>query len=385
MTESRVSRPPFLSTSLAACVLLAARAAGRDDAADWLAKAKAAALALPQLHATVGIADTADDGSVARRVVECWIDVKAGRARTEVRTFKMALPNLIVCGGPDALRFQKLDFEEIAEQRGDYPLAKLLAASFAGELLATAFRGDLVTMKAKAYEKPTLASGDENVAGEACVRLHFGGNQPADLWIAKRDLLPRRVKGTVQGHALDETVDELETSFAAADVALEIKLVDGQRALDPAAWMKQCASLPAESSRWLAVDDPAPDFAAVDLHGALRMLSETSEEQALLAFWNPEDDAAVEKAAQVERAFAKHGDPALRFIHVAALARREPVVKAAAAHNLVQPIWVAGNHEKSAFRQWRISTSPVFVKLDDRVVTAITSDAEVAQKWFKAR
>ena len=240
-------------------------------------------------------------------------------------------------------------------------------------------------MKAKSYEKPSLVAGDETVAGEACVHLHFGGNREADLWIARRDRLPRRVKGRVTGHALDETVVELETKFAPGDVALEIGVVEGDKPLDPATALKRWSALAEESTRWLAVDDAAPDFAAIDLQGQLHLLTETTEEQALLAFWNPEDDDAVAKAAQVERAFEEHGDSAVRFIHVAALARRDPVVKAAADHRLVRPIWVASSHETNAFRQFRIWTTPVFVRLDDRMVTAITDDAEVAQKWFKAR
>lgn len=379
-----MTRPTLLTIPIAATALLAAASA--DEAADWLAKSKAAALALPRLHAVVRIVDTDEKGVVAERMVESWIDVAGGRARTEVRNRKKALPNLVVCGGPELLRFEKLEVEEVAEQGGRFPLPMLLAASFAGELLAATFQGDLVTMKAMAYEKPLLATGDETIAGQACVRLHFGGNGEADLWIAKGDRLPRRVKGKVPGgHVLDETVVELGSDFKPGDVAFEIKMVDGDRPLDAGAALKRWSSLPPENSRWPAVDDAAPDFAAVDLEGQIRMLSETADEQALLAFWNPEDDDAVAKAAQVERAFEKHGDPALRFIHVAALGRREPVVKAAADHGLTQPIWVAGGHATSAFRQFRIWTTPVFVKLDERVVTAITSDASEALRWFKAR
>src|SRR5262249_46009191 len=289
--------------------------------------------------------------------------------------------NLLVCGGPELVRFEKLEVEEVAEQAGKFPLPMLLATSFAGELLAATFQGDLVTMKGTAYEKPLLAEGDETVAGQSCVRLHFGGNSEADLWTAKGDRLPRRVKGRVPGHLLDETVVELGRDFAPGDVAFEIKLVEGDRPLDASAALKRWSSLPPESSRWPAVDDAAPDFAAVDLQGQLRMLSETADEQALLAFWNPEDDDAVAKAAQVERAYEKHGDPALRFIHVAALGRREPVVKAAADHGLTQPVWVAGSHEKNAFRQFRIWTTPVFVKLEERVGTPITSDAGEPRRW----
>jgi hypothetical protein len=316
-------------------------------------------------------------------MVESWIDVAGGRARTEVRTFKKAQPSLVVCGGPELLRFEQREMGEVAEQGGRYPLPKLLAASFAGELLAATFQGGLVVMKPKSYEKPELAAGDETVAGQACVRLHFGGNADADLWIARGDRLPRRVKGRVPGHALDETVVELETDFALRDVAFEIKLVDGDRPLDASEAAKRWASPPPERSRWLAADDTAPDFAAVDVRGQLHMLSETSDDEALLAFWNPEDDDSVEKAARVERAFEERGDPALRFIHVAALARRDPVVKAAADHGLTREVWVAGSHATNAFRQFRIWTTPVFVKLDQRMVTAITSDAEEAQRWFK--
>jgi hypothetical protein len=115
------------------------------------------------------------------------------------------------------------------------------------------------------------------------------------------------------------------------------------------------------------------------------MLSETGEEQAVLAFWNAEDDASVSKAAQVEKAYREHGDPAVRFIHLAALSQRDPVVEAAGRHGLTQPIWVAGTHEKNAFRRFHIWTTPVFVRLDDLVVAAITRDVGEARRWFKAR
>ena len=144
--------------------------------------------------------------------------------RTEVRDWK-ALPSWRVCGGPETLRFLRLEVGEVAEQRGRFELPTLLAASFAGELLATTFRGDLVSMKAGAYQKPVIAARDEKVEGEPCLRLHFGGNTDADLWISKRDRLPRRLVGAVPGRTLDETVTLLEGDFptAAGDggVALE--------------------------------------------------------------------------------------------------------------------------------------------------------------------
>jgi hypothetical protein len=128
-----------------------------------------------------------------------------------------ALPALEVGRSPAARRFE---------------LPTLLAASFAGELLATTFRGDLVSMKAGAYQKPVVAARDEKVEGEPCLRLHFGGNTDADLWISKRDRLPRRLVGAVPGRTLDETVTLLEGDFptAAGDggVALEIPVVDAR-------------------------------------------------------------------------------------------------------------------------------------------------------------
>lgn len=376
-------RPSLLALPIVATALLAAHGPD-DEAAERLAKTKTAALALPRLHALVRVVDTDDRGNVAERFVESWIDVPGGRARTEIRTFKKAQPHLVVCGGPELLRFEKLEVAEVAEQRGSYPLPTLLAASFAGELLAATFHGDLFTMKTKSYEKPTVAAEIESVAGEACVRLHFGGNAEADLWIAQKDGLPRRVKGRVAGRALDETVVELDSDFKTGDVAFEIPVVDGDRPLDPNDAMKRWSSLPAESTLWPAVDEAAPDFAAVDLHGQLHILSELAEEQVLLAFWNPEDDDSVAKAAQVERAFVKRGDATLHFIHVAALGRRDPVVKASADHGLTQPIWVAGGHAKNAFRQFHIWTTPVFVRIAEQSVTAITSDPEEAQRWLKA-
>jgi len=382
------TRCAIAAAALVAAAFVRAPRAG-DDGPELLAQAKAAALALPRLHAVVKVVDTPADGAAATRLVECWIDVKEGRARTEVRDWKKALPSWVVCGGPDLLRFERLEVEEIAEQRGRFELPTLLAASFAGELLATTFRGDLVSMKAGAYQKPVVATGDEKVEGEPCVRLHFGGNTDADLWISTRDRLPRRLVGAVPGRTLDETVTLLERDFptAAGDggVALEIPVVDGDRPLDPAAAMKRWSSLPPESTRWPEVDDAVGDFAALDLDGATHLLSETAEGKAVLAFWNAEDVASVDRSAEVAKAWAEHGDPAERFLHLAALAERAPVVAAAAKHGLKQPVWVAGTHAKNAFRRFRVWTTPLFVRLDEMKVVAITRDAGEARRWFNSR
>jgi len=389
-----MDRPSAVRAAFAA-VLLVTAAPGRvpraaDDGPEWLAKAKAAALALPRLHAVVKVVDTPTGGAAATRFVECWIDVKGGRARTEVRDWKKALPSWRVCGGPELLRFLRLEVGEVAEQRGRFELPTLLAASFAGELLATTFRGDLVSMKAGAYQKPVVAAVDEKVDGEPCVRLRFGGNDESQLWISTKDGLPRRLAGAVPGRTLDETVTLLETDFPPATpdgggVALEVATVDGERLYDPVEAMKRWSSLPAESTRWPEVDDAADDFAALDLEGTTHLLSETGDAKAVLAFWNAEDPAAVEKAAEVERAWAEHGDPAERFLHLAALAQREPVAAAAAKRGLKQPVWVAGTHEKNAFRRFRVWTTPLFVRLDSMTVVAITRDAAEARRWFNAR
>jgi hypothetical protein len=365
---------------------LPARPAARgDDAADLLAQARAAALAVPRLHALVDVTDTAADGSETRRRIECWIDVKAERARTEVREWKKALPMLVVCGGPDALRFERLEVGEVAEQRGRYDLPTLLAASFAGELLAATFRGGLVTMKTTAYGKPAVAALDEKVGDEPCVRLRFAGNQDADLWIATRDHLPRRLRGAVPGHALDETVLKIESGFDAADVALEIPLVEGDRPLDALTAMRRWSNLPAEKTRWPNAGDPAPDFAAVDLRAQTRRLTETTDESALLAFWNAEDDAAVAAAARVEKAFADVHDPTFHFIHVAALSDRGPVDAAVRRHALRQEVWVAGTHEQSAYRRFHLWTTPLFVKVEDMEIAAITADPDEACRWARKR
>jgi hypothetical protein len=88
----------------------------------------------------------------------------------------------------------------------------------------------------------------------------------------------------------------------------------------------------------------------------------------VLAFWNAEDPATVEKAAEVERAHDEHGDPAERFLHLAALAQRAPVAAAAAKRGLKQPVWVAGTHEKNAFRRFpRLDHAPLRApRRDDR-------------------
>jgi hypothetical protein len=82
---------PFVPTrcaiAAAALVAVASVRAPRagDDGPELLAQAKAAAFALPRLHVVVKVVDTPADGAAATRLVECWIDVKEGRARTEVR------------------------------------------------------------------------------------------------------------------------------------------------------------------------------------------------------------------------------------------------------------------------------------------------------------
>ena len=48
------------------------------------------------------------------------------------------------------------------------------------------------------------------------------------------------------------------------------------------------------------------------------------------------------------------------------------------------PVWVSGTHVENAFRRWRIWRCPVFARLDDMQVVAITRDVEEAKRWFAA-
>jgi hypothetical protein len=113
------------------------------------------------------------------------------------------------------------------------------------------------------------------------------------------------------------------------------------------------------------------------------MLSETGEEQALLAFWTPEDPKSAQVAGEAEAAWRAAGSK-LRFLHVAAGRERETVQAAIAAHSLREPVWVAGTHTENAFRRWRIWRCPVFVRLDDLQVVAVTRDVDEVKRWLGA-
>jgi hypothetical protein len=193
------------------------------------------------------------------------------------------------------------------------------------------------------------------------------------------------VRGQVAGRTLDETIAKLETTFPSAAPELEMRLAEGEPLLDAASALERWSTLPPEASRWPAVGTNAPDFSAVDLAGATHALRDAGARSTVLAFWNAEDDLSVARAARVETAWRERGDAAARFVHVAALGERDPVARAAAAHSLAQPVWLAGGGEASAFARFRIWTAPVFVRLEGLEVKAITKDPDEARRWFEKR
>jgi len=58
------------------------------------------------------------------------------------------------------------------------------------------------------------------------------------------------------------------------------------------------------------------------------------------------------------------------------------VLEAAARHGLRAPIWIAGRHEKNAFRRFHVWSTPLFVRVDDMQVAAVTPDVDVACRWL---
>jgi len=376
---------PVPLLSLLAAFSAAPAAAPRDDATAALAAMKQAAAARRSLHAVVQVEVHRADRAPATRFVECWIDVRRGLVRTELRDRGMACPKLAAVAGPSGARFHQLEVDELAAQSGPLDLGSALAATLAGELLATAFRGDLLTFKAAAYGRPRAAEAAETAGGVRCTRLVFGGNAQADLWIGESDCLPRRIRGPVPGATIDETIVRLDLDPDLARIDFAMAVPDGTRLPDPSEVRERWSSPPPEPDRWPRPEDDAPDFSALDLEGTAHLLSETGEHPAILAFWTAEDERSPALAAKAEQAWraARAVRPAALFLHVAAGDERGPVARAAAAHRLEQPVWVTGSHPGDAFRAWRIWTCPVFARIDDMQVIAVTSDLDEVRRWLE--
>ncbi len=375
---------------VAASLLCAApAAAAQQDGTTRLAAMKAAAGKLSSLHAVVRAEESVDGAVRSTRFVECWVDVKRGRVRTELRRKGCASPHLVVVAGPEGLRFQQLEMDEIAEQKLPLDLARALPASLAGELLSTAFRGDLVTLKLGGYGKPKLAPKGENVGRVGCTRLQFTGNGEVDLWLGDGDQLPRRIRGPLPPApngptvVVDESIVLLEPEAKLARVAFEIAVAEGRRLPEPAAVRERWSSPPPERERWPKPEAEAPDFAALDLDAHPHRLGEFSEEEVVIAFWLAEDGRSPALAAEAEKAWLAAGDGKPHFIHVAAGDDREPAALEAARHDLKAPVWVAGSFPEDAFRRWKIWSCPVFVRVAAMQVVAISDDVEEVRRWLK--
>jgi hypothetical protein len=354
----------------------------RDDASAALAEMKATAGALAGLHAIVRCEERVGEELKGVRFVECWIDVPHGRVRTELREKGKASPKLVAVASPTGMRVQQLECDDVAELKRPFDLPTALAGALAGELLSTAFRGDLLTFKASAYGKPELA-GREKVDGVDCTRVSFSGNGEAQLWIGAADHLPRRIRGPLPRSTLEETIVRLEPAPDLSHVEFEIPVPEGRRLPDPKDVQARWREPPPEDQRWPKAEDDAPLFAAVDLEARVRTLGELAEEEAVVAFWTVEDERSVELAGEAERAW-KTAASKLRFLHVAAGEERAPVASAVAKQKLEQPVWVAGSHPRDAFRVWRIWTCPVFVRLSDLQVVAVTRDLSTVRAWVSA-
>jgi hypothetical protein len=363
---------------------LAARAPVPSDGRTQLERMKRSVEALRSLHAEIEQAERDEERVVAARVLECWIDVPGQRAYTRIRDRGRATHHLVTAANERGIRFRQLEAEEVA--RADpQPLWKALAAGFSGELLATAFRGDLVTFKVAAHGEPRAGKAGEIVGGTGCTRVTFGGNADADLWIGDADGIPRRLRGPLGGALLEETILLLEPDADLAGVEFDLPVPDGFKLLDVGVAAKRWASLGPEEERWPKPMQDAPDFAALDLDGEIRKLSETGEEDVILAMWSPEDAESARLAAEAERCFGEQDEVrgALRFLHVAAGGEREPVARLVAELAMKQPVWVAGGHERNAFRQFRVWRCPAFVRISDMQILEMTRDLAQVRRWLE--
>ena len=356
-----------------------------SDGAAVLSAMKEATAKLERVHAVVRVDVTrADADEPTTRYVECWIDCRRGRVRSEVRDHGRAGPNLASVAGPEGVRVHQLEVDDIAEQKAKQPLdlPTALASTFSGELLATAFRGDLVSFKPSAYGKPELGRNGETIGKTGCTRLTFDGNSTADLWVGDLDRFPRRIRGELAGMTLDETIVELDLKADFRNVDFEIPVPEGRKLPGLGEVRDRWSSPPPEPERWPRPEDDAPDFAALDLDARQHMLSETGEHEVVLAFWFTEDERSPPLAAELDKAWKDSGSKLL-FLHIAAGDERDPVARAVGELKLTAPVWIAAMHPQDAFRRWRIWTCPVFARVNDMQVVAVTKDVEVAKGWFR--
>jgi hypothetical protein len=374
--------PPLLASLIAAPLLLAAPR--QVDGMPLLDASTAATAKHAQLRALVRQETKAGDSPATVRFVESWIDARGGRVRTATRDFGRAAPHLVQVHDGQRLRAEQLEIHEVAELVQPRKLHEALVVCGCGELVVAAFTGKPSCFLPGQLGKPQRDGPGVEIAGVGCSRLLFPGAAPGELWIGDADLFPRRIRAKVGEVAIEETLVELDLDAKLGGVDFEIAVPEGRKlrtireAFD--AWRKD---LGPDASRWPPPQADAPDFAGVDLESKVRMLSETSEQRVVLAFWTPELPASVEQAAALEAAWRERKDPKLLLWHVAAGRAPAPVREAVAKSRLREPVVIAGEHRQNAFEQFSIWRTPVFVRIDDLQVIAISDDLATAKSWLR--
>lgn len=385
----RSRRPPIgrrraLVAALAAAALVAAapaRGAAQEDLAGRLVERNSR---IERLRVLVRSEARFGDAPPDVRFHETFVDVRRDRVRTTVRAHGSAAPHLVSVYRDGVLRARQLQFDAVAEQERPLELGRALAATAAPELVAAAFTGRPPSFAASAYGQARRVGTGDDVAGAGCTRFAIPGNAPLELWIGDADGFPRRLRGTLGALELEETVLELDLAAELDPAQFELVVPDGKARLDLAQAQREWRAREwDEPAGWPQPGDDSPDFAGVDLEGRVRLLSETGELDAVLAFWNPELPDSARAAAALEEAWRGRTDAHLLFWHVAAGRRPDPVRALAAELNLRETLVVAGEHEKNAFLQFSIWRCPVFVKLNDMQVTAVTADLAEAKRWLR--
>ncbi|MSR46448.1 MAG: hypothetical protein EXS13_05220 [Planctomycetes bacterium] len=327
---------------------------------------------------------TRSKGSETVRFFESFIDVRGGRLRTLQRDFGRATPHLLSVHDGTRLRQQQLEIDEVAVAEKARTLPDTIKVAGAGELVAAAFCGRPPAFDAAALKPSNCDGAGEVIDGVGCTKVLFAGATAGALWIGDTDLFPRLMRVTLGALEIEEQLLELEVDADLSGVEFEIAVPEGRRlrsvAEAHASWGKD---LGPEESRWPRPGDDSPDFAAVDLAGQLRLLSETAEHRAVVAFWNPEVPASVEQAQALDAAWRSRKDESLQCWHVAAGRLPGPVNTALRGRSLQGTLVVAGEHAQSAFQQFSIWKTPVFACIDDMQIVEMTNDLEVARNWLR--
>ncbi len=372
---------PCWSAPLLLLVTAFAPSAPRDGESA-LASMKERTAKLERVHLLVRNETQIGDAAATVRYLESVIDVRAGQVRTLVRDFGRATPHLLCVYADGVLRVKQLECGQVAEQLRTFSLADALSVTTAGELAVAAFAG-LPPSVGGAIGKASLAEVGETVAGVGCTRVGLPAKGSADLWIGDGDGFPRRLRAQIGSLRLEEEVIEIDLASDLRRVDFSIVVPQGRRLLDLAQARRDWAALSPEADRWPKPGEDSPDFAGADLDGAVRLLSETSERDVVLAFWNPEVSASVDQAGTLEAAWRERTRKELLFWHVAAGRGAATVRAAVARSSLRETVVIAGEHAQNAFQQFSIWRCPVFVHITDMQVVAISDDLAVAKRWLR--